>query len=96
MKTFWCSMAPETGPARVVLVDAESEEQAGLHQARFVKPGDETLIIEIPPEELEYRLPRNRVLSDDELRDVGAILLADCDPGRGRCSAMRGEGGGSE
>lgn len=80
MKTFWCSMAPETGPARVVLVDAESEGEAARLQARFVRPGDETLLFEIPPEEPEYQLPRGRVLVDDELRAVGAVLLGDVDP----------------
>ena len=67
-------MAPEAGPGRVAIVDANSKIAA--HQKALVLglplEGDELLIIEIPDGEEELGLPRDRVLTQEELSGVGA------------------------
>lgn len=75
MKTFWVSLAPEAGAARVVLVDAESAQEASAASALWAKPGDQTLVLEIPPDEPEFRLARNRELTEAEIRSVGALPI---------------------
>ena len=65
MKTWWVSMAPPTGEARVVLIDAIGEAFARLrmHQLRLYRDGDQVLILELPEHFPEAKLPRNRVLA---------------------------------
>jgi hypothetical protein len=79
MKTYWLSFAPEEGRARVMVVDATGKRQAYERAVRLgmSREGDEVLIIEIPPEEEEHRLPRDRELTEADLRGVGAVLLGD-------------------
>lgn len=79
MKTFWISMAPPSGKGRTVLVDAENSHLANLkaHQLGLYRPGDESYIIEIPPDAIEYSLPRDRVCTEEELRAVGAGTLGE-------------------
>ncbi len=74
MATYWLSFAPESGPGRVAIVDAESKKLANekAHRLGLVLPGDESLIIEIPSHEPEWALPRNRILMPDELGAVDA------------------------
>jgi hypothetical protein len=75
MKTFWLSFAAEDGSGRVVLVDAESAQEASAAGAVWAKPGDELLVIEIPPETEEFGLPRDRELTEEEIRGVGAVQM---------------------
>jgi hypothetical protein len=79
MKTFWLSFAPEAGPGKVILIDAEyaQEAHAAAHAFGAYSPGDETLIFEIPEGTDEHQLPRNRVLTLDEARAAGAKTLGD-------------------
>lgn len=79
MKTYWLSFAPKAGPTRVVLVDAENQWTARSrgHRMGFYRDGDQVLIIEIPPEEAEHRLPRDRELTEAELRGVEATSLGE-------------------
>lgn len=79
MKTYWLSFAPEAGPGRVMLVDADSKAAAHQKALRLGmnREGDEVLIIEIPPEEAEHRLPRDRELTEAELRGVEATSLGE-------------------
>lgn len=80
MGIYWLSIAPERGKSRVVLTEAASAKEATDKCMRFVLPGGETCVIEVPAEEPEAQLPRDRVLSDEELRGVGAVLLGDIHP----------------
>lgn len=76
MKTFWLSFAADEGRGgRVVLVDAESAREAADASFLWVQAGDETLVLEIPPGVPEFRLPRNRVLTEEEIRGVGALQI---------------------
>lgn len=81
MKTFWISMAPPKGKGRTVLVDAKDAKDANLkvHLLGLYRKGDEFYIVEIPPTELEYTLPRDRLVTDEELRGVGAVTLGEVD-----------------
>lgn len=87
MKTFWLSFAEADGKtARVYLLDATDEILARVeaHRRRLYRPGDQLLIIELPPTELKYHaLPRDRWLTDDELHSVQAMKLGDVDPSVG-------------
>lgn len=83
MKTFWLSFAEADGKtARVYLLDATDEILARVmaHQRKLYRPGDQLLIIEVPPTEAEHALPRNRWLTEEELRSVDAAKLGDVDP----------------
>lgn len=77
MPTFWLSFAPETGPGRVILVDAATA--TGAHQKALrlgmSREGDEVLILEIPPDAPEHSLPRDRELTEAEIRGVGALPI---------------------
>lgn len=80
MKTYWISMAPtKGGKARTVLVDAPDPKAANLrvHRLGLYQSGDEFYIIPIPPGEREHSLPRDRLLTEDELRSVGAVTLGE-------------------
>lgn len=72
MKTYWVSMAAEDGTARVVLLDAIGEGFARLklHRDGFYRDGDQVLILELPESFPEHGLPRNRVLTPEELQSV--------------------------
>lgn len=99
MRTFWLSFAADEGRGgRVVLVDAESSREAADASFRWVQAGDETLILEIPPEMPEFRLPRNRVLTEAEIAGVGAMQLGEAReqglvPDHDRVCAYRVSGG---
>ena len=83
MKTFWLSFVEADGKtARVYLLDATDEILARVeaHRRRLYRPGDQLLIIEVPPGEPEHGLPRDRWLTDEELRSVDAAKLGDVDP----------------
>ena len=84
MKTFWLSFAPEAGPGKVILVDAETtqEAHAAAHGLGAYSPGDETLIFEIPEGTDEHRLPRNRVLTLDEILGMKRRLRSAATAGR--------------
>lgn len=85
MKTFWVSMAPPEGAARVVLLDAEDGVVARvrMHAMKLYRKGDQVLILEIPPHMPEYELPRNRLLTEEELRSVDASTIGEeMDAGR--------------
>jgi hypothetical protein len=77
MKTYWVSMAPPEGEARVVLVDAIGGAFARLkmHQLRLYRDGDQVLILELPEHVQEAKLPRDRVLTKEELESVDASTL---------------------
>lgn len=77
MKTFWLSYAGDEPPARVMLVDAATPELAHLRATLLgmSRKGDEVLILEIPPDADEHRLPRDRELTEAEIRGVGALPL---------------------
>lgn len=77
LKTFWLSFAAEDGTGRVVLVDAASAQEAADASSLWAKAGDETLVVEIPPETSEFTLPRNRVLTEEEIRGVGALQIGE-------------------
>lgn len=81
MTTFWLSFAPERGPGRVILVDAETTAEAHrvAHVLGAYKSGDETLIFEIPEGCDEHALPRNEVLSLDDVRQVRGVTLREID-----------------
>ena len=83
MPTFWLSFAPpvDHGPGRVAMIDADSERDASLkaHILGLVNRGDETLILEMPEDAEELALPRNRILTVEELKSVGAQLLGNVD-----------------
>ena len=76
-KTFWLSFAQEVGGGRVVLVDAESAQEAADASFLWAKPGDETLVLEILGPCPELGLPRNRELMEEEIRSVGALQLGE-------------------
>ncbi len=82
MPTYWLSFAPQSGPARVYLLDAQDEIVARVkaHAQKLYRPGDELLIFQIPETAEELALPRNRQLTEDELESVGAKRLGDVDP----------------
>ncbi len=82
MATYWLSFAPESGPSRVVLLDGADEVvvRVKAHKMKLYRPGDQLLILEIPPGKPELDLPRNRELTESELASVGAELLGDSDP----------------
>ena len=83
MKTFWLSFAEADGKtARVYLLDATDEILARVeaHRRKLYRPGDQLLIIEVPPGEPEHALPGDRWLTDEELRSVDAAKLGDVDP----------------
>jgi hypothetical protein len=78
VKTFWLSYAPpppERG--RVMLVDAATPALAHLKATvlGMSREGDQVLILEIPPDTREYQLPRDRELTEAEIRGVGALPL---------------------
>lgn len=75
LKTFWLSFAAEDGTGRVVLVDAVSAQEASAAGVLWAKPGDELLVLEIPPETEEFGLPRDRELTEEEIRGVGALQI---------------------
>lgn len=78
MKTFWLSYAPPSPErGRVMLVDAPTPELAHLRATvlGMSHEGDEVLILEIPPGTDEHRLPRNRELTEAEIRGVGALPM---------------------
>jgi hypothetical protein len=80
MKTFWISMGkPHGGKGRVALVDAETAHLARArgHQLGLYEQGDEFYIVEIPPTELEWTLPRDRIVTEEELRAVGACTVGE-------------------
>lgn len=79
MKTFWISMASPEGKGRLVLVDAETPEGANeaVHRLGLYRQGDEFYIVEIPPTEIEYSLPRNRLITEEERLSVGAVNLGE-------------------
>jgi hypothetical protein len=74
-------MAQASGRARTVIVDAEDPKAANakVHRLGLYRQGDEFYIVEIPPTELEYTLPRDRLVTDEELRAVGACTLGELD-----------------
>ncbi len=94
MKTFWVSMA-SNGKGRLVLVDAEDAMAANqkVHQLGFYRQGDEFYIVEIPPTELEHTLPRERLITDEELRGVGAVTLGELEDVLKPLAGMLGEFG---
>ena len=77
MNTYWLSFAPQSGPARVFLIDATDKIAAHqrIVQMGLLREGDETLILLIPEHMGEHALPRNRELTEGELQSVGAIKL---------------------
>lgn len=77
MTTFWLSFAPETGPGRVILVDAATKTRAHLKALALgmSREGDEVLILEIPPDAPEHALPRDRELTEAEIRECGALPI---------------------
>lgn len=79
MKTFWISMAPPEPPARVVLLDAEDAVLARvkMHAMKLYQRGDQVLILEIPEHMAEHKLPRNRVLTREELESVDASTVGE-------------------
>jgi hypothetical protein len=81
MPMYWLSMAPEDGPGRVAIVDAGSPAEA--HQRalalRLPLPGDEILILMTPDGEPGRALPRDRILTQEELDSVGAESAASFD-----------------
>ncbi len=79
MKTFWVSMAPPEPPARVVLLDAEDAVLARvkMHAMKLYQRGDQVLILEIPEHMPEHKLPRNRVLTREELDSVNASTIGE-------------------
>lgn len=79
MNTYWVSLAPETGRARVVIVDAISKGMARIKvvELGLLKPDDEWFVAKIPPGEPELGLPRDRVITDEELLAVGAVSMSD-------------------
>lgn len=81
MKTFWISFAGAES-TRVCLLDAPDEIVARVqaHARKLYRPGDQLLILEIPPDMAEHALPRNRWLTEDELKSVEAETLGDVDP----------------
>lgn len=78
LKTFWLSLAADDGrSSRVVLVDAESAQEAADAGLLWAKAGDETLVLEIPSVCVEFTLPRNRELTEEEIAGVGALKIDD-------------------
>ena len=74
--TYWVSCAPESGPDRVCIVDAESPRDAHVMAFRLgvAVPGDELVILALPGySEPEHRLPRGRLLTQEELDSGGAV-----------------------
>ena len=59
MAVFWLSFASETGPARVVLLDAADEILARVkaHSMKLCRPGDQLLILPIPDDWPEAQPP---------------------------------------
>lgn len=82
MPTFWLSFATRTPPARVCLIDALSFPAAHrkAHELGLNVPGSEVLGFEIPPDALEFALPRDRHLTAQELASVGAGTLGNLNP----------------
>lgn len=83
MPTYWLSFAPESGPARVYLLDGADEVVARVkaHAQKLYRPGDELLIFEIPADARELDgVPRGRELTEAELALVDAQKLGDIDP----------------
>lgn len=82
VETYWISMAPDAGASRVVLIDAISRHHAvaRIHELGLYVKGEEFLVFVIPQEEPELGLPRDRVLTVEELESVGAKKLGDVDP----------------
>ena len=74
LKTWWVSLAPPKGKARVVIVDSLTmmSANAKVHRLGLYRQGDESYIVCIPPTEAEHALPRDRVLTEDELLSVNA------------------------
>lgn len=75
MKTYWLSFAGEEPPGRVVIVDAESAQEAAGAGALWARPGDELLVLEVGEGSAELSLPRNRELTEKEIRGVGALQI---------------------
>ncbi len=83
MGTFWLSFADGISPGRVVLLDGEDEivVRVKAHAMKFYRPGDQLLILPLPPQFTEeLALPRNRWLTEEEIASVGAQKLGDIDP----------------
>lgn len=72
MAVWWLSFADKNGSLGVCLVEARGFMRAvSIAHALGINPGGEVQGVEVPPTEQEWRLPRNRLLSPPDLRELG-------------------------
>ena len=79
MKAWWGSMAPPTGEARVVLLEADDAMLARMkmHRLKLWRAGEQVLILPLRDSMPEAKLPKNRVLTREELESVNASTVGE-------------------
>lgn len=81
MPRYWLSFATDDENLGVVITDA-LDIMSALAKCNLLRinPGGELIGFAIPENEPEYDLPRDRILTEAEIKAAGAMKLFECPP----------------